>query len=210
MRWIVHALSTELFGESKVLAEFPKRKDLRAIGMSDPLPIAGVLARKFTYRNTCFDREPRLDITDVEGAGEYDFIVASEVFEHVRPPVQRAFDNLARLLKPEGFAVFSAPYETEGATIEHFPNLLDWRLVELRSGHVLVNRTAEGQLEVFDGLNFHGGPGMTLEMRVFSESDLLRNCDRAGFRSVTVAQDFAPFGIVWEPWARGLVLRKRV
>lgn len=208
MRWIVHALSMELFGDSLSLAEFRKRKDVRGIGMSDPIPIAEVLARRFTYQNTFFDRPPRLDITDVEGSEQYDFIIVSEVFEHIQAPVQKAFDNLARLLKRDGFGVFSVPYEAEGRTIEHFPRLHDWQLVSLNSGRVLVNRTPEGKLEVFDDLNFHGGPGSTLEMRIFSEEDLLQNCRAAGFRSVRIAEDVPVYGVSWEPWARGFVLKK--
>ena len=207
MRWIVHALSTELFGESLVLNDFPKRKAIHGIGMSDPIPISDVLERRFAYQNTFFDRAPRLDITEPNRHDQYDFIIASEVFEHVRLPVQKAFDHLASMLKPSGFAVFSSPYEAEGRTIEHFPNLHDWQLVSLNSGYVLVNRTSEGKLETFEDLSFHGGPGCTLEMRIFSEQDLIANCRKAGFHSIKIAEDHPPFGIIWEPWARGFVLK---
>ncbi len=144
-RWIVHALSKKIFGESLPLARFPAQRELRGMGLSDPLCIAEVLARRFDYRNTCFDREPRFDImAPLDTSAEFDFVVASEVFEHVRPPVQKAFDNLARLLRPGGFAVFSTPWESEGDTVEHFPNLYDWQLVKLRSGYVLLNRNVKG------------------------------------------------------------------
>jgi SAM-dependent methyltransferase len=206
-RWIVHALSVEIFGESMPLSRFPKRKNLCGLGMSDPRRIADVLSKRFDYRNTFYHREPRFDIMEAAVGGEFDFIVASEVFEHVQGPVQTAFDNLARLLKPGGFAVFSSPYEAEGDTVEHFPNLHDWQVVKLRSGYVLLNRTAAGRLETFDNLNFHGGPGSTLEMRVFSERDLVANCRAAGFGQIDVAEDYAPYGIIWEPWARGFVLK---
>src|ERR1700722_4814661 len=140
-RWIVHALSVALFGQSIPLAEFPKRKEIRGLGMSDPHQISQVLSKRFDYQNTSYHQEPRLDIMNVTGEAEYDFIISSEVFEHVEPPVRTAFDNLARLLKPGGYAIFSTPWDTEGNTVEHFPNLHDWQLVSLKSGHVLVNRT---------------------------------------------------------------------
>ena len=35
-----------------------------------------------------------------------------------------------------------------------------------------MNWTADGRIETFDDLVFHGGPGSTLEMRVFSEDAL--------------------------------------
>ncbi len=212
-RWIVQALSVEFFGESIPLSKFPSRRKVRGLGMSDPQPIADVLSKRFDYRNTFFHREPRFDIMKAAGEAEFDFgafdfIIASEVFEHVQGPVQTAFDNLARLLKPGGFAVFSCPYETDGDTVEHFPNLHDWQVVKLRSDYILVNRTVHGALETFDNLVFHGGEGSTLEMRVFSERDLMANCRTAGFGRIVVAEDYPPFGIVWEPWARGLILRR--
>ena len=207
-RWIVQALSRELFGESMPLANFPSRKKVRGLGMSDPPQIADVLSKRFDYKNTFYHREPRFDIMRAVGdSGAFDFIIASEVFEHVQGPVQTAFDNLARLLKQGGFAIFSSPYETGGETVEHFPSLHDWQIVRLRSGFVLVNRTADGRLETFEDLIFHGGPGSTLEMRVFSESDLIANCRAAGFGQIAVAEDYPPYGIVWEPWARGFVLK---
>lgn len=140
-------------------------------------------------------------------AASCDFIVASEVLEHVPPPVQTAFDNLARLLKPTGVLIFSSPYESTGETVEHFPNLHDWQVVKLRSGYVLLNRTSDGALETFDNLTFHNGPGSTLETRVFSQDGLLENCRAAGF-TATIAEDYAPYGIQWDPWSRGIVLRK--
>ena len=207
-RWIAHALSVELFGESVPLPRFPSWKDVRGLGMSDPQRIADVLSKRCDYRNTFYHREPCFDIMRAAGEAKFDFIVASEVFEHVQGPVQTAFNNLARLLKPGGFAVFSCPYETEGDTVEHFPNLHDWQIVRLRSGYVLVNRTVDGRLETFDNLIFHGGPGSTLEMRVFSERDLIANCRAAGFGQIAIAEDYLPYGIAWEPWARGFILRR--
>jgi SAM-dependent methyltransferase len=206
-RWIVHALSMELFGESLTLPDFPVRKDIRGIGMSDPAPIAAVLAGRFDYVNTSYHRRPRFDIVNPTGDLNFDFVIASEVFEHVAPPVQRAFDNLRRILKPGGFAVFSTPTEPHGDTVEHFPRLFDWQVVRLATGPVLLNRTLDGELETFENLHFHGGEGSTIEMRVFSETGLLENCRAAGFEEIGVAEDDPRWGIQWEPWARGMILR---
>jgi len=209
LRWIVHALSVSLFGESMPLKALPTRKRIHGLGLSDPKSIGDVLTTRFAYKNTCYHREPHFDIASPpKGPADYDFVIASEVFEHVRPPVQTAFDNLARLLKPNGFAIFSSPWESEGETIEHFPRLNDSELVRLKSGYVLLNRTADGELETFDDLNFHGGPGSTLEMRVFSKDGLLENCRAAGFAEIAFAEDYPAYGVVWEPWSRGLILRR--
>jgi SAM-dependent methyltransferase len=212
LRWIVHALSTELYGESLPLNQFPNRKKISGIGRTDPSRIAEVLSRRLDYRNTTYHSEPKFDIAAPPSGPQFeagfDFIVASEVFEHVQPPIQCAFDNLARLLKPSGFVVFSSPWESDGDTIEHFPRLHDWQVVRLQSGFVLLNRTLEGVLETFEDLNFHNGPGATLEMRVFSKTGLLANCKAAGFNEIRIAGDYPQFGIVWDAWSRGLILRK--
>lgn len=209
-RWIVHALSTELFGESFLLNKFPRQKSICGLGLSDEGRIAHGLARRLHYQNTFFHCEPRLNIMDPPLTTQYDFIVASEVFEHVEPPVQKAFDNLFRLLKPGGFAVFSTPWGGSGENVEHFPDLHDWQVIRLKSGYVLVNRTSTGALQTFDNLIFHGGPGSTLEMRQFSEDGLMANCRAAGFHTIEMAQDYLEYGIGWESWSRGMILRKRV
>jgi len=207
-RWIVHALSTGLFGQSLPLQEMPVRKDIRGIGLSDPQLLADAFSVPFAYENTFYHTEPRLDIMTAAGEAEYDFIVSSEVFEHVNSPVQTAFNNLARLLKPGGVAIFTVPWGFQPETIEHFPSLHDWQLVELRSGWVLLNRTADGQLETFEKLVFHGGPGSTLEMRLFSHAALMAHFRTAGFAEITMAEEVPAWGIVELPWSRGFLLRK--
>jgi SAM-dependent methyltransferase len=191
-----------------LLKEFPRNRKIRGIGLSDWDRIANVLAKRFDYKNTFFHREPRLDIMNPHsGAASYDFIIATEVFEHVPPPVQAAFDNLARMLKPDGFSIFSSPWNSEGGTEEHFPELFDWQVVKFRGDYVLLNRTQDGRLGAFENLVFHDGPGETLETRVFSKEGLLANCKAAGF-DVAMAQDNPAYGIVWDDWSRGMVLRK--
>lgn len=211
-RWIVHQISTKLFGRSLSLQQFPVAKEFRGIGFSDNPLYADVLAAAVDFVNTRYDAEPFFDITD-PSCGEtesLDFIIASEVFEHISPPVQPAFDNLFRLLKPNGFVAFSTPWAPEGDTREHFPNLYDWTIAKLKHEFILINRTRDGLLETFDQLCFHGGPGQTLEMRLFSRPALERHFRAAGFRSVDFAT--APvqeFGIIFpHPWSLPCVLTK--
>ncbi len=202
----------ELFGESIPLPLFPLAKDITGIGLTDSTSIAGLLEMQLSYANTFYHREPRIDIMDsASGAdGAYDFIIASEVFEHLPPPVQPAFNNLARLLKPNGFVVFTTPWTPEGHTKEHYPDLYDWQIANLRSGPVLVNRNAAGELQTFDNLCFHGGPGETLEMRLFSKGDLIEHFQEAGFHETACAENCPEYGIISKPWTRGFVARKTV
>jgi len=208
-RAIVHLLTRELFGRSMTIPELPQRRDLVGIGLSDPGLYADGLARKLGYTNTFLHMEPRLDIAAVpeELTARYDFVIASEVFEHVAPPVSRAFINARRLLKARGVLIFSVPYSLEPETREHYPELHDYLIRETDKGWRLENRTRDGRTQVFTDLVFHGGPGSTLEMRLFSRDGLMREFADAGFSRVRVADEpESAYGIIWpEPWSIPMV-----
>ncbi len=209
---MIHLLSTGLFGQSLPLAQFPREAStLTGIGMSDSYQYASRLERLLRYTNTFYHQDPRLDIRDPapQHLGAYDFVLCSDVFEHVDPPVAQAFANLRRLLKPGGLLVFSVPFAIEGDTIEHFPELHDYRMVTRSGTYVLINRTADGRTQEFSDLVFHGGPGSTLELRLFSEPALRRELEAAGFVDVTVQRrPCFPWGIYWnEPWSVPLTAR---
>ena len=216
LRSLILLLSREMFGIELALPEFPVLKSVRGIGMSDPAELAQRLAEKFNYSNTFYHQEPRLDIGDpseeqlAEHAGRYDFILSSEVLEHVAPPVERAFVNLHRLLKPDGLLLLTVPYRIDGRTIEHFPDLYQYSLAAPGGRVVLVNRRRDGSLEVFENLSFHGGDGSTLEMRGFSETSLKETLAAAGFTSARIGwEDFPEFGILHdEAWSLPMAGRK--
>jgi hypothetical protein len=104
VRALIALLSQELLGVSMALSEFPVLKGIRGIGMSDSPQLAERLAAKLDYTNTFYHQAPRFDVThpDPNDFDRYDFILTSEVMEHVPPPVELAFENLFRLLKPDG------------------------------------------------------------------------------------------------------------
>jgi len=194
LRALIHLLSEELFGESLPLAEFPKLKSIRGLGMSDQQGYATLLAEKFDYTNTYYDREPRMDFTAAhpELYGTYDFILSADVLEHIAPPVERALDEVCRLLKPRGFfgiTVFCNPSDN---LREHFPGLHTYRTVALGDSTVLINRRADGGLEIHDQLIFHGGSGATLEMREFGITSLKQKLLDAGFRDVHLLTEDVP------------------
>ncbi len=211
-RGLLRALSQELFGASLTLAAFPRIKSVRGIGIGDSEIYSERLEEKLGYHNTFFHREPRLDIAHPPESefGQYDFVISSEVFEHVVPPVEAAFQNVCRLLRPNGVFVFTVPYSLKKSTVEHFPELHEYAIARLGDRHVLVNRTREGTVRIYENLVFHGGPGSTLEMRVFSESDLRRMLSGAGFGEVRIyGEDYPEFGIVRDgPCSLPLAARK--
>jgi SAM-dependent methyltransferase len=211
-RGVVAALSISLFGRALRLDEFPSA-EISGIGMSDWSGYADRLADRLDYRNTFYDREPRLDITATlpEGlAGSCDFIVSSEVLEHVPPPVGRAFSACFDLLKPGGVLVLTVPWHTDGTTEEHYPDLHEFAIVPLGDAPVLVNRKRDGDIEVFEDIVFHGGEGQTLEMRIFTRPDLLAHLRSAGFVDIRVFDDtVAEHGVVWsEPWSLPILARR--
>lgn len=215
-RALIGALAMELFGTRLALPHFPHVKSWRALGTSDSLSYATRLAEIFDYRNTFFDREPKLDLAKLNPAdpaqspGQYDFIISSEVFEHVAPPLEAAFRNAWSLLKPGGVLVFTIPYHLDPA-IEHFPELGEFGLADVGGRMVLVNRTATGELRIHEDLTFHlSGSGPSLEMRVCSEEMLRTALCAAGFTSVKIhGEACRPFGIVpAETWALPISARK--
>ncbi len=212
MRSVMYALSMELFGKALTLPEFPKDKQLAGLGMSDWEGYAGRLEQKLGYINTFYHIEPRLDITapPSDWAGRQRFLISSDVFEHI--PVfclDQAFANSRQLLDDQGVFIFTVPYLKDGQTSEHFPNLHDFRIIETAGKRYLYNKTSSGNEEIFGDLVFHGGDGMTLEMRMFSEPDLLRHLKEAGFASVRIYTDQVPeFGIIWPmDWAVPIAAR---
>jgi hypothetical protein len=182
----MHALSIQLFGVPVALADFPVLKSIRGLGFSDERVCAAILAAKFDYRNTFYHQEPRFDVTKPPSneSGVYDFILAGEILEHVPPPLQNAFGGIFALLKPGGFLAMTVPYSTDATTREHFPEMQNYKLVWVGDHLALVNRTQAGKWQVFEDVVFHGGDGSTLEIRLFSESDLRENLSAAGFKRI--------------------------
>jgi hypothetical protein len=200
-RALIHLLSMELFGRSLFLPEFPQLKGIRALGMTDKECYAKTLGEKFDYTNTYYDREPRLDFTSAHPDlyGKYDFILSSDVLEHVAPPVQRVMEEVHSMLKPTGFFGATIPCNPDNRMREHFPELHEYRVVRLGHSPVLINRRRDGLLEIRDDLSFHGGVGPTLEMRQFAVAFLEPMLERAGFLEVQLlVDDVPPIGVVFD------------
>jgi len=206
-------LSTELFGDGFLLRDFPELSAIKGLGLSDQESYAGRLAKKFDYTNTFYDREPQLDITEKhpESWGTYDFLLSSDVFEHIAAPVERAFEEAYRLLKPHGVLCMSVPFSLREETAERFPSLHQYTVVDLSGTPILINRTREGALEIRDDLVFHGGEGATLELRLFSKKDLEAKLKAAGFREIQFQTEPAPeIGVIFpNPCSLPLVARKQ-
>ena len=122
VRALLYLLSMELFGRSLTLIDFPKLKWVRGLGMTDKPGYAAILAEKFDYTNTFYDRPPRFDFTEPHAGlyGAYDFVLSADVLEHVAPPVERTLEECCRLLKPNGFLAATVPCTGDDSMREHF------------------------------------------------------------------------------------------
>ena len=213
MRAVIGLLSHELFGARLPIDAFPRDPGIRGVGLSDWDAYAERLGTRLSYTNTYYHQEPLLDITcnPEHQVGSCDFLISTDVFEHVLPPVGLAFTGARQLLKEGGVLILTVPYMVEPAdTIEHFPSLHEWALEQDNGGAWrLENKRSDGSLEVFTELVFHGGPGSTLEMRLFSLQSLLDELRKAGFSSVRVAEDPMPeIGVIWShAWSLPIVAR---
>jgi SAM-dependent methyltransferase len=213
VRSLLHALSNELLGVSLALPDFPRVRSLCGLGLSDGAAYSERLREKLDYRNTFYDREPRLDLLNPPAGdlGRYDFLLASEIFEHVPPPVEHAFECALKLLKPNGVLVLSVPYSLGARTREHFPSIHQFGLAQVGGRTVLVNRSPEGRLDVTDEVIFHVGcAGPAPEFREFSESGLRAALRAAGFQEFRIySDDYPQFGIVRaEAWSLPIAARR--
>jgi hypothetical protein len=211
MRGAVYALAVGLFGKPLAIPDFPRPSQFSGLGLSDWEGYANRLKNRLTYRNTFLHRRPFLDITNPPAnlAGKQDFLISIDVFEHIPPPVDRAFQGAATLLKPGACLVLSAPYKLHETTVEHFPELDQFEVVQALGGFCLLNRRRDGRLEVFDQLNFHGGPGDTLEMRLFSKSDVISHLAAAGFGEVQVISEDLAWGIHYDNECSHTILARK-
>jgi SAM-dependent methyltransferase len=200
-RWrsIIYCVSQALFGRSLTLLEMPEDKSIVGIGLSDAKIYADGLAKKFSYTNTYYHREPLLDITKIppESENSVDFLIASDVFEHIVQPVSIAFSNAYKLLKPTGSFIFTVPFKLEGETDEWFPRLNQYSIIDFFGEQILVNRTINDEFEVHRKLSFHDGGGATLEMRLFSLPGIVSEMRAAGFPYISILHANLPeFGIL--------------
>jgi SAM-dependent methyltransferase len=213
VRALIHLLSMEMFGESLPLIDFPRLKSVRGLGMSDKEGYAAILAEKFDYTNTFYDCDPRMDFTEAHPQlhETYDFILSADVIEHIAPPIECALEETCRMLRPNGFFGVTVYCGPSDVLREHFPDLHTYRTVSLGDDMVLINRRADGGLEIRDGLVFHGGSGATLEMREFGISSLREKLLGTGFRDVhLLSEDLPRIGVLFDKdVSQPLIARKQ-
>ncbi len=185
-RAIALAITVGLELPFEPLADLAPDWSRRGLGLSDAMPLAAMLSSRFDYVNSWYDRFPRVDLTDVpkELHEEFEFVTCSDVLEHVPPPVDRAIDGLAALVRPGGFAAVSVPGVPE-LTVEYYAGLTAFEL----DGDTVRWWDDTGAEHLDDSPEFHLGQGQTLAFRCWGMADLARRLAAAGFS--------APLDIPW-------------
>lgn len=200
VRALIRSIGRELFGTLQPAPAWPEGDSRRGLGFSDPAVYAAHLARSTHYANSWFHTEPYRDLLQLStfGGETFDYVVCSEVLEHVNQPVQMAIDNLFAILRPGGVLFLTVPAR-DGESTEHFPALTSYEVFQDESGDwVLSGTTDDGAKYRATELLFHGGPGSVVEMRVCGRDTLHRSLTRAGFVDVweELVED-VEIGVAW-------------
>ena len=184
-RAIVYALlnSLNLF---PILALLPKEaKQIVGMGVSDDERYARVLENVFTYFNTFYHKDPQLDlmVSQKKYNNTFDFIICSDVLEHIIGDWRVAAKNMYDYLKPGGVLILTVPMKRELLkTVEHYPDSIGYDVIfDGNNYHSTIIKWSDRK-ELAVNPIFHGGPGNTLEMRIFSFNDLKNELNLCGFK----------------------------
>lgn len=196
----MHAFTKDVLEIDRPLHEVVGVFDKTGMGLSDWSGYGSRLEKICTYKNTYFHREPMVDICAPPSheLGKHDFLISSDVFEHVPPPPVKAFLGAAAVLKKGGKFLLSVPMNRRSTqTIEHYPRLNKFTIGQVGNEYVVVNSLADGGIETYLHPRFHGGPGQTLEMRIFSDMHVRELLRLAGFSApISYDKDVPEFGLV--------------
>lgn len=150
----------------------------RIIGIGDSFRVQSALGSKFNYVNTFLDRFPTIDIEEVpDDIEKFDVVSCSDVLEHV-VNLEKSIIGLEKLVKKGGFVVISAPMIKAGVTIEHYPDLQNFRVNADKS---IIWKDSKDEIFQDPSPIFHGGEGNVLEIRIISRSHLERLLINYGF-----------------------------
>jgi SAM-dependent methyltransferase len=163
------------------------------LGISDDVAIASVIPTKFLYSNTYYDAFPSLDIRKIPKTALYgfEFVICSDVLEHIDVKLADAVKGVSRLLKPNGFAVLSVPVVKNSRRNEFYPKLSTFKI---EGGKVFWEDT-EGSFHIDRKPEFHGGRGQNLAFREFTEMGFEGLLLKNGFQTVSRGSTSAEFGV---------------
>lgn len=183
--------------EPRPMLELTPDMRRHGLGISDNPEMARFFRRCFNYSNSELDVAPIVDLLHPPSStnGLYDFVICSDVLEHVPPPAERALSSLAGFLRPGGVAMVSVPIRDEG-TDEYYPGIERWQLQEGQ----LVWTDSDGIQHIDPDPEIHGGDGLTIAFRTWGaeafENAILAN----GFSSIDRLTPVPELGVPEMPW----------
>jgi SAM-dependent methyltransferase len=166
------------------------------IGLSDVPPLVPALQSKVAFTNTYFHQFPRLDLRSPppELVGALEFVICSDVLEHVPPPIESALHGMFSCIRPDGFAVVTVP--VAGATTdEYYPGIVDFEVREDDGSHVVEWTDADGAHHIDPEPDMHGGSGQTLAFRSCAAADIAERLRAVGFDPVWEPPPIPELGI---------------
>jgi hypothetical protein len=205
-REVIHAIS-------EIMHEFSG--EVRIVGLSDAPQIEQYFSSNSSirYTNTFFDAHPLLDISSPqpEWLGSADILISSDVFEHVFFPIRDSLLGCYKILKPKGHLVMTMPWNFRGPSVEHYPWMVSYKVVENEPGNFTVVGTTKDGIEIkVDEPCFHGGPGNTLEMRKLSLDVIIDEIQSIGFTNVAVSlESIEKYGIRRADGVVGVITAKK-
>lgn len=198
---LLYAVAETAYGVARPIKLQKPRKELRVIGLSDGPVYQKLLSSRFNYTNTFYHQEPFLDIMSPaeKYLGSADMLITSEVFEHVVGDYHDAFRGAFAVLKPGGTMILTVPFQNAGEHLEHYPGATGYESYEASKGKWIAEiHYADGSKTFDEKAVYHGGPGKTLEMRVYSRKSLIAAIEAAGFTDIKVHDENRPeHGILW-------------
>lgn len=208
---IAFMVSKYVFGNETPLAKQDKRTDLKVIGLSDGQIYAQPLSKICDYTNSYYHQEPYLDITNPPDhyLNSFDALISADVFEHVFGDPCHPFRGANRILKPGGHLILTVPFVNQGGYQEHYPGMVGYESKQMNGQWVAEIEYANGYVEIDEKPKFHGGPGKTLEVRLFNRKRLREELEWAGFEDITFHDENLPHhGINWSVASRPITARK--
>jgi len=182
-RAVTLATITGLGYEPKPMSTIKSDWSRVGLGISDDIDVASRLSNKFFYNNTYFDTFPNLDIRNVPdiAKAKFEFVICSDVLEHIDTDLELAVRGLKDLLNRNGFAVISVPISAEAGHPEFYPELKSFSIKDEVVSWVDKNNISH---EDFNP-EFHGGRGQNLAFRRFSDESIEELIMRNGFLAIT-------------------------
>lgn len=210
---IAYHVSDILCGKVIPLKKHPINRSKKIVGLSDGSVYADVLKKKYDYTNTFFHREPFLDISNPSKKyhSTLDLLITTEVFEHVIGPSIAAFRGVFEVLKPGGHIILTVPFINKGDAVEHYsPDLTGYSSHKTHQGNWVAElEFSDGHRETDTEPKFHGGPGKTLEIRLFNRARLIDELEETGFTDIVIYDENQPeHGINWGEASRVITARK--